>query len=87
MEVRLLAINALHRLQDPKDFNDPVINEYIKVMYDANARVRRLIVEKIACIKPVIPHIVSRTRDVDVGVRTAAYTKLTKMAQALRVSI
>lgn len=56
-------------------------------MYDSNAKVRRLVVEKIACIKPVIPHIISRTRDVDAGVRMAAYTKLSKMVQALKVSI
>lgn len=41
--------------------------------------------EKIAIRKDVMAHIVSRTRDVDVYVRLASFTKLSNLVKALKV--
>lgn len=48
---------------------------------------RKLCVEKIACRQDVIQHLVQRTRDIDANVRLAAFKRLTKFANFLKVSV
>lgn len=40
MDVRLQALIALHRLQDPRESDDPVIMEYISAIYDSSPKVK-----------------------------------------------
>lgn len=39
VDVRLQALVALHRLQDPSDSDDPVVKEYTHAIYDCRAKV------------------------------------------------
>lgn len=50
VEVRLQAVCALYHLQDPEDVNDPVIQQYLKQMYDPNAKVSNNYIKKAVLI-------------------------------------
>lgn len=84
-EIRLLAIRALHRLQNPADPNDPVVQEFLASLRDPKATVRRLAVEKVALRRDVLDQIVLHTRDVDAAVRLAAFRRLSKLPRALKI--
>uniref|UniRef100_A0A670Y3Z2 Condensin complex subunit 3 n=1 Tax=Pseudonaja textilis TaxID=8673 RepID=A0A670Y3Z2_PSETE len=72
--VRIQAVLALSRLQDPKDDQCPVVNVYSSLIEtDSNSEVRRAV---LSCINPsvkTLPKIIGRTMDVKEIVRKLAY--------------
>ncbi|NXW76855.1 CND3 protein, partial [Hirundo rustica] len=75
--VRIQAVLALSRLQDPKDENCPVVNIYSTLLEnDSNSDVRRAVLSCIAPSKRTLPIIVGRTMDVKEAVRKLAYEVL-----------
>ncbi|NWT49956.1 CND3 protein, partial [Erythrocercus mccallii] len=75
--VRIQAVLALSRLQDPKDENCPVVNIYSMLLEnDSNSDVRRAVLSCIAPSERTLPIIVGRTMDVKEAVRKLAYEVL-----------
>ncbi|XP_076461529.1 condensin complex subunit 3-like isoform X2 [Babylonia areolata] len=73
--VRVHAVLALVRLQDPTDDTCPVIKAYLFLMTsDPNPEVRKTIVSHIAPCRKTLVAILERTRDVKDTVRQAAFT-------------
>ncbi|KAL3284965.1 hypothetical protein HHI36_019094 [Cryptolaemus montrouzieri] len=86
LEVRLEAILALHRFQEKFNPLDEIINTFkILIVGDRFSKVRRLCLEKIALRGDVMPTILTAIRDVDIGVRLAAFKRLTKLPRALNI--
>ncbi|KAK9876812.1 hypothetical protein WA026_015050 [Henosepilachna vigintioctopunctata] len=86
LEVRLEAILAIHRFQEKQNPLDKIIDQLKIIMeHDRFAKVRRLCVEKIALRSDVIPILLLKIRDVDIGVRLAAFTRLSKLAGSLTI--
>ncbi|XP_061440135.1 condensin complex subunit 3 [Rhineura floridana] len=75
--VRIQAVLALSRLQDPKDNDCPVVNVYNNLIEnDSNPEVRRAV---LSCISPsakTLSKIIGRTMDVKETVRKLAYQVL-----------
>ncbi|XP_010179633.1 PREDICTED: condensin complex subunit 3 isoform X2 [Mesitornis unicolor] len=86
--VRIQAVLALSRLQDPKDENCPVVNIYNTLLEnDSNPEVRRAV---LSCIVPsarTLPKIVGRTMDVKEAVRKMAYEVLAEKVHMKALSI
>ncbi|XP_066240790.1 condensin complex subunit 3 [Saccopteryx leptura] len=75
--VRLQAVLALSRLQDPKDDECPVANAYVTLIEnDSNSEVRRAVLSCIVPSAKTLPKIVGRTRDVKEAVRRLAFQVL-----------
>ncbi|XP_005090481.1 condensin complex subunit 3 [Aplysia californica] len=86
--VRVHAVLALTRLQDPSDENCPITKAYIILMTrDPNVEVRRIILTCIAPSTFSLPAIIGRTRDVKDTVRRTAYTVIAEKIplRALRI--
>ena len=77
--VRMWAIKALGRLQDPDNNRCPVTMELLRLMSsDSAAAVRVAAADHILVTKMVLPKLVARVRDVKPEVRIAALERLTK---------
>ncbi|NXM66416.1 CND3 protein, partial [Serilophus lunatus] len=75
--VRIQAISALSRLQDPKDENCPVVKIYsVLLRGDSNSEVRRAVLSNIAPTARTVAVVVSRTRDIKEAVRKLAFQVL-----------
>ncbi|XP_075400613.1 condensin complex subunit 3 [Tenrec ecaudatus] len=86
--VRIQAVLALSRLQDPKNENCPVVNAYITLIEnDSNPEVRRAVLSCIAPSAKTLPQIVGRTRDVKEAVRKLAYQVLAEKVHMKALSI
>ncbi|NXK33130.1 CND3 protein, partial [Piprites chloris] len=86
--VRIQAVLALARLQDPKDENCPVVNIYNTLLEnDSNSEVRRAVLSCIAPSARTLPVIVGRTMDVKEAVRKLAYEVLTEKVHMRALSI
>uniref|UniRef100_A0A8C0QJM3 Non-SMC condensin I complex subunit G n=1 Tax=Chelonoidis abingdonii TaxID=106734 RepID=A0A8C0QJM3_CHEAB len=86
--VRLQAVLALARLQDPNDENCPVVNVYNALLEnDSNAEVRRAVLSCIAPSAKTLPKIVGRTMDVKEAVRKLAYEVLAEKVHMRALSI
>ncbi|XP_027747052.1 condensin complex subunit 3 [Empidonax traillii] len=86
--VRIQAVLALARLQDPKDENCPVVNIYsILLENDSNSEVRRAVLSCIAPSARTLPVIVGRTMDVKEAVRKLAYEVLAEKVHMRALSI
>ncbi|NXS56028.1 CND3 protein, partial [Brachypteracias leptosomus] len=86
--VRIQAVLALSRLQDPKDENCPVVNIYnILLENDSNSEVRRAVLSCIAPSARTLPKIVGRTMDVKEAVRKMAYEVLAEKVHMRALSI
>lgn len=73
-DIRAQAVNALQRLQDPRDESCPIIKAFIFHMgCDPSPLVRKAIVRCIGATRLTLPHVIKRTLDVDENVRKAAY--------------
>ncbi|XP_070541488.1 condensin complex subunit 3-like [Ptychodera flava] len=86
--VRVQAVTALARLQDPSDKECPVIKAYMYMMgSDPNPDVRYAIMSCIAPSAQTLPVILKRTRDVKDGVRKLAFVVLAEKIhiKALRI--
>ncbi|NXU59174.1 CND3 protein, partial [Turnix velox] len=86
--VRIQAVLALSRLQDPKDENCPVVNIYSTLLEnDSNSEVRRAVLSCIAPSARTLPKIVGRTMDVKDAVRKLAYEVLAEKVHMRALSI
>ncbi|XP_072719489.1 condensin complex subunit 3 isoform X1 [Ciconia boyciana] len=86
--VRIQAVLALARLQDPKDENCPVVNIYKTLLEnDSNSEVRRAVLSCIAPSGRTLPKIVGRTMDVKEAVRKQAYEVLAEKVHMRALSI
>ncbi|XP_053556264.1 condensin complex subunit 3 [Bombina bombina] len=86
--VRIQAVLALARLQDPSDENCPVSNAYMHLIEnDSNAEVRRAVLSCIAPSAKSLPKIVGRTMDVKELVRKLAYQVLSEKVHLRALSI
>ncbi|NXO47209.1 CND3 protein, partial [Aramus guarauna] len=86
--VRIQAVLALSRLQDPKDEDCPVINIYSTLLEnDSNSEVRRAVLSCIAPSARTLPKIVGRTMDVKEAVRKLAYEVLAEKIHMRALSI
>ncbi|CAH0547544.1 unnamed protein product [Brassicogethes aeneus] len=85
--IRMQAVISLHRLQDPTNPDDRIINEFNHLLKsDHFSKVRQLCVEKIAIKRETVPQIVSRIRDVDANVRLAAFKRLSKIPDVIKIA-
>eukprot|EP00095_Tigriopus_kingsejongensis_P007924 maker-scaffold1210_size55525-snap-gene-0.21 protein:Tk07924 transcript:maker-scaffold1210_size55525-snap-gene-0.21-mRNA-1 annotation:"condensin complex subunit 3-like" len=74
VEIRSQAVTALQRLQDPRDPDCPIIKAFLfHLSCDPSAIVRKTVIRCIGATKLTLPHILRRTKDVDEGVRKAAF--------------
>ncbi|XP_030881666.1 condensin complex subunit 3 [Leptonychotes weddellii] len=86
--VRIQAVLALSRLQDPKDDECPVVNAYATLIEnDSNPEVRRAVLSCIAPSAKTLPKIVGRTKDVKETVRKLAYQVLAEKVHMRAMSI
>ncbi|XP_004579248.3 condensin complex subunit 3 [Ochotona princeps] len=86
--VRIQAVLALSRLQDPKDDECPVIDAYTTLIEnDSNPEVRRAVLSCIAPSAKTLPKIVGRTKDVKEAVRKLAYQVLAEKVHMRAMSI
>lgn len=86
--VRVHAVLALVRLQDPIDETCPVIKAYIFLMTcDPNPEVRKTIVTHIALCRLTLSAVLERTRDVKDTVRQAAFTVIADKVPIKALSI
>ncbi|NXN28087.1 CND3 protein, partial [Nycticryphes semicollaris] len=86
--VRIQAVLALSRLQDPKDENCPVVNIYNTLLEnDSNSEVRRAVLSCMAPSARTLPKIVGRTKDVKEAVRKLAYEVLAEKVHMRALSI
>ncbi|KAF4790624.1 Condensin complex subunit 3 [Turdus rufiventris] len=86
--VRIQAVLALSRLQDPKDENCPVVNIYSTLLEnDSNSEVRRAVLSCIAPSERTLPKIVGRTMDVKEAVRKLAYEVLAEKVHMRALTI
>ncbi|KAJ1214296.1 hypothetical protein NDU88_001919 [Pleurodeles waltl] len=86
--VRIHAVLALARLQDPQDENCPVINAYMLLLEnDSNPEVRRAVLSCIAPCAKTLSKIVGRTMDVKEVVRKLAYQVLAEKVHMRALSI
>ncbi|NXX38854.1 CND3 protein, partial [Tricholaema leucomelas] len=86
--VRIQAVLALSRLQDPKDENCPVVNIYTTLLEkDSNSEVRRAVLSCIAPSVRTLPKIIDRIMDVKEAVRKQAYEVLAEKVHMRALSI
>ncbi|NXI81637.1 CND3 protein, partial [Rhipidura dahli] len=86
--VRIQAVLALSRLQNPKDENCPVVNIYSTLLEnDSNSDVRRAVLSCIAPSERTLPIIVGRTMDVKEAVRKLAYEVLAEKVHIRALTI
>uniref|UniRef100_A0A2K6EJL1 Non-SMC condensin I complex subunit G n=2 Tax=Propithecus coquereli TaxID=379532 RepID=A0A2K6EJL1_PROCO len=86
--VRIQAVLALSRLQDPKDDECPVVDAYAALIEnDSNPEVRRAVLSCIAPSAKTLPKIVGRTKDVKEAVRKLAYQVLAEKVHMRAMSI
>ncbi|XP_025034179.1 condensin complex subunit 3 isoform X2 [Pelodiscus sinensis] len=86
--VRIQAVLALARLQDPSNGNCPVVNVYNALLEnDSNSEVRRAVLSCIAPSAKTLPKIVGRTMDVKEAVRKLAYEVLAEKVHMRALSI
>uniref|UniRef100_A0A8C8U2J0 Non-SMC condensin I complex, subunit G n=1 Tax=Peromyscus maniculatus bairdii TaxID=230844 RepID=A0A8C8U2J0_PERMB len=86
--VRIQAVLALSRLQDPKDDDCPVVDAYATLIEnDSNPEVRRAVLSCIAPSAKTLPKIVGRTKDVKEAVRKLAYQVLAEKVHMRAMSI
>ncbi|XP_039607490.1 condensin complex subunit 3 isoform X1 [Polypterus senegalus] len=86
--VRIQAVLAMARLQDPKDDQCPTINAYMQLIEsDSNPEVRRAILSCIAPSAKTLPKILGRTRDVKDKVRELSYKVLAEKVHVNALTI
>ncbi|XP_032772098.1 condensin complex subunit 3 [Rattus rattus] len=86
--VRIQAVLALSRLQDPKDHDCPVVDAYVTLIEnDSNPEVRRTVLSCIAPSAKTLPKIVERTKDIKDIVRKLAYQVLAEKVHMRALSI
>ncbi len=75
--VRVAAIRAVKRLQNPSDPNCPITREYLnRLVFDTSVNVRKSVLECLNISDISLPHIIERTRDESEEIRECAFSKL-----------
>ena len=75
--VRVQAVNALQRLQDPDNQEDPVVHAFkYNLEHDPSPKVRQAVLTSIGKKLTVIPAILDRLHDVDEKVRRHVYIQM-----------
>lgn len=75
--VRVQAIHATYRLQNPEDRKDPLTTLYLThLSTDPSAKVRQAVITYIAKTKRILPAIIERLSDVDETVRRHCYFQM-----------
>ncbi|KAG7157088.1 Condensin complex subunit 3-like, partial [Homarus americanus] len=86
--VRVQAVLALARLQDPRNKECPVIKAYrYHMCMDPNPDVRRAVLSNIAITFQTLPDILERTRDVRDLVRRQAYMEISQKVHLRSLTI
>ncbi|XP_054855999.1 condensin complex subunit 3 isoform X2 [Eublepharis macularius] len=86
--VRIQAVLALSRLQDPKNVDCPVVNVYSNLIEnDSSSEVRRAVLSCIAPSAKTLSKIVGRTMDVKETVRKLAYQVLAEKVHMKALTI
>lgn len=86
--VRLEAILALSRLQNPDDKDDPVIELFLHSMeVDPSALIRKAILSNIAITNATLRHILRRVRDSSDSVRATAFRVLSEKVDVRSLSV
>ncbi|CAH3143074.1 unnamed protein product [Porites lobata] len=86
--VRVQAVAAISRLQDPTDAECAVISSYLKLMSsDSSAEVRRAVLLNIALSTQTLEGVIGRTQDVTESVRKLAYRILAEKVSIRSMSI
>ncbi|XP_072921041.1 condensin complex subunit 3 [Hemitrygon akajei] len=86
--VRIQAVLALARLQDPTNESCPVIDAYMYLIEcDTNPEVRRAVLSCIAPSSKTLPKIIGRTMDIKDNVRKLAYEVLAEKIHIKAFSI
>ncbi|KAI0235791.1 Condensin complex subunit 3 [Lamellibrachia satsuma] len=86
--VRVQAVQAASRLQDPTDANCPIIKAYLFLLScDPNADVRRAVLSCIAPCVQTLPAMLERTHDVKESVRRLAYQVLAEKVHMKALTI
>lgn len=86
--VRMWAVKALARLQDPENPNCPLTKELMRLMSsDSAAAVRVAATDHILVTKAILPHLVSRVRDIKPEVRIAALEHIAKDVDVRHLSV
>ncbi|KAF7992363.1 hypothetical protein HCN44_001688 [Aphidius gifuensis] len=79
-KVRVQAVYALHRMQEPGDDECEVIDAYIyHLAHDPSSDVRKAIIKNIGRNKKTLQSVIERIHDIDYSVRKMAYLFLTKI--------
>ena len=85
VDIRGQAVTALQRLQDPRDPDCPIIRAFLfHLACDPSALVRKMVVKCIGATRMTLPHILKRTKDVDEGVRKAAFKFIADKVDSLK---
>ncbi|XP_031571204.1 condensin complex subunit 3-like [Actinia tenebrosa] len=92
--IRIQAVYALSRLQDPRDDDCPVLSSYMQMMTtDSSADVRKAVLMNIALTRRSLTPVIGRTHDITEAVRKVAYriigekVKIQSLSIALRVQL
>jgi len=86
--VRVQAVAAISRLQDPSDPECIVLSTYLKLMSnDSSAEVRRAVLLNIALSSHTLEGIIGRTQDVTESVRKLAYRVLAEKVNIKSLTI
>ncbi|KAK9888126.1 hypothetical protein WA026_000397 [Henosepilachna vigintioctopunctata] len=75
VNVRLQALKALVRLQEPGNPECVVLNSFLVLFADPNSEVRKAVISLVAPHPQSFAKIRERLNDIDINVRQAAYTK------------
>lgn len=86
--IRIQAVMALIRLQDPTDEECPVIDAFLRSLEtDINADVRKHIILNIALSRKTLPYVLGRIRDVKDVNRKTAYVILAEKVSVRALTI
>eukprot|EP00127_Corallochytrium_limacisporum_P000129 Clim_evm12s5 gene=Clim_evmTU12s5 len=86
--VRVQAVRALFRLQDPSDPRCPVITEFTRMIgSDSSHDVRQEVLDNIALTRSTLPMVIERTKDLKHQVRVKAFEVLAEKVPLASLSI
>lgn len=86
--VRVQAVRALARLQDPTNDQCIIIEKYVELISkDSSPDVRRAILANVAVNAITLPEVIQRTKDVKESVRRVAYQVLAERVGIKSLSI
>lgn len=86
--VRVAAVKAAARLQDPDNMEDQIIQELLRIMNsDSSVTVRTAAVDSILLTSATVTHIIERIRDISIDVRISAINRLEKETDPRKLNV